>query len=69
MRRAPGTPAEKLAQLHEAVRSEDWLETHVTQVVKRLKAEGKITADPVPGKTPARSFTIKAKPILRFVAL
>jgi three-Cys-motif partner protein len=52
-------------ELHEAVRSEDWLEKHVNEVVKQLKKDGKITVDPVPVKTPARSFTIVANPIIR----
>ena len=52
-------------ELHEAVRPEDWLETHVNEVVKQLRKDGMITVDPVPGKTPARSFTIVANPVLR----
>lgn len=52
-------------ELHDAVRPEDWLETHVNEVVKQLKKDGMITVDPVPGKTPARSFTIVANPLLR----
>src|SRR3954454_4327315 len=42
-------------ELHEAVRPEDWLESHVNRIVKTLKAEGRISADPVSGLTPARS--------------
>ena len=50
---------------HEAARPEDWLETYVNEVVKQLKKDGMIAVDPVPGKTPARSFTIVANPVLR----
>ena len=51
--------------LHVAIRPEWWLPKHVNAVVKDLKAEGVITADLVPGKTPARSFTITANPLLK----
>jgi len=38
---------------------------HVNEVVKQLKKDGMISVDPLPGKTPARSFTIVANPVLR----
>jgi three-Cys-motif partner protein len=52
-------------QLHDAVRPEWWLKTHVNAVVRELEAAGRITYDLVPGKSAARSFTITANPILR----
>lgn len=52
-------------ELHAAVRPEWWLETHVNAVVKELKAEDAIIPDSVAGLSPARSFTIKANPVLR----
>jgi hypothetical protein len=52
-------------ELHDAVRPEWWLKTHVNTVVKELEAAGCITYDLVPGKSAARSFTITANPILR----
>jgi hypothetical protein len=54
--------------LHEAIRPEWWLSKHVNAVVKALRDEGLITGDPVAGKTPGRSFTVIANPLLRLVA-
>ncbi|NOT26823.1 MAG: three-Cys-motif partner protein TcmP [Acidobacteria bacterium] len=55
-------------ELHDAVRAEDWLETHVNEVMKQLKKEGRIAADTVPGRSEARSFTIVANPVLRLTS-
>jgi three-Cys-motif partner protein len=55
-------------ELHEAVRPEWWLATHVNIVVKKLKADGAIVPDPIPGLSPARAFTIKANPLLLLAA-
>jgi hypothetical protein len=52
-------------ELHDVVRPEWWLKTHVNEVVKALETDELITADLVPGKSAARSFTIVANPILR----
>ena len=52
-------------ELHDAVRPEWWLEKHVNVVVKALKEAGQIVPELITGKTPARSFTITANPILR----
>lgn len=41
------------------MRAEDWLEKHVNETVKELKAEGKITHSPIP---PQRRFGAAAKP-------
>lgn len=54
-------------ELHQAVRAEDWLETHLNEVVKQLKKDGKIVNDVVPGRSEARSFTVTANPVLRLV--
>jgi three-Cys-motif partner protein len=48
-------------ELHDAVRSQLWLEKHVNAVVRALKKEGVITADLVPG----RVFSAAANPMLR----
>jgi hypothetical protein len=55
-------------ELHEAVRPEWWLATHVNIVVKKLKAGGAILPDPIPGLSPARAFTITQNPILRLAS-
>jgi three-Cys-motif partner protein len=47
--------------LHTAVRPEWWLQKHVNEVVRELKKEEIITADPVPG----RKFGAAANPLLR----
>jgi hypothetical protein len=47
--------------LHAAVRPEWWLPKHVNELVRELKKEGAITADPVPG----RKFGAAANPVLR----
>jgi three-Cys-motif partner protein len=47
--------------LHEAIRSEIWLEKHLNEVVRALKAEGVIDADRVPG----RRFAAASNPLLR----
>ena len=52
-------------ELHAEIRPEWWLPKHVNTVVKELKEGAFITADPVPGKTPGRSFTVTANPVLR----
>ena len=50
------------SELHAAVRAEDWLETHVNEVVKQLKKEGRIAADPVPeGRKRARSRSLRIR--------
>ena len=54
-------------ELHDAVRSEWWLEKHVNRTVKEWNEAGMITFDLIPGKTPARSFTIASNPTLRLV--
>lgn len=54
-------------ELHAAVRAQVWLEKHVNAVLKDLKTDGVIIGDPVPGKTPGRSFTATANPVLRIV--
>lgn len=51
-------------ELHDAVRSELWLEKHVNSVVRALKKEGVITAEAIPG----RVFSAAANPILRIAA-
>lgn len=51
--------------LHTAVRSEWWLKKHVNAVLKELHKGGLITGDPVPQKSPGRSFTEAANPVLR----
>jgi len=52
-------------ELHEAVRPQWWLETHLNAVVKELETDKLITFDPIPGKSRARTFTITANPMLR----
>jgi hypothetical protein len=52
---------ERWQELHAAVRSEWWLNKHVNEVVRALKQEGVIVADPVPG----RKFGAAANPLLR----
>jgi hypothetical protein len=43
--------AERWHDLHTAVRPEWWLPKHVNELVRELKNEGPITADPVPGES------------------
>lgn len=52
-------------ELHDAVRSEWWLKTHVNTMVKKLKTDGVITFVPIPGLSAAKACTITANPILR----
>jgi hypothetical protein len=51
--------------LHDEVRSEWWLPKHVNAMLKQLRNDGTIKADPVPGKTPGLAFTATANPVLR----
>lgn len=46
-----------------AIRAEWWLSKHLNEVVRTLKREGAITADPVPGK----KCSATANPLLRIV--
>ena len=46
--------AERWQDLHAAVRPEWWLPKHVNELVRELKKEGAITADPVPGRNVRR---------------
>ena len=52
---------ERWQDLHTAVRPEWWLPKHVNELVRELKKEGAITADPVAG----RKFGAAANPLLR----
>jgi three-Cys-motif partner protein len=45
-----------------AVRAEDWLEKHVNETVRVLKAENKITHSPIPA---GRKFSAAANPVLQ----
>lgn len=49
-------------ELLTSVRAEDWLEKHVNDSVRNLKAEGVIAHSPI---APGRKFGAAANPILR----
>ena len=52
---------ERWQDLHNAVRPEWWLPKHVNELIRELKKEGVIAADPVAG----RKFGAAANPLLR----
>jgi three-Cys-motif partner protein len=56
------TSPKRWQALHEAIRSELWLEKHVNQTVRSLKNDGLIESDPIPQ---GRKFGAAANPRLR----